>query len=137
MMITNPELYQELESQFQDLLRQCISTVLENYDFGQRLKQDVVEQCLSDVIALGFNDDKESAVLELTAEMENNPLVEEVYPDEIKARLDFSDEVFMQEIGIFKEFIESVNSGDREEALRLVNARIYRLNVYNPKYSNR
>jgi hypothetical protein len=118
MTITNPEPYAQLSPQLLDLLRQSVLLRLVDDEPQSGLgSYEVANQCLTDIMALGFNDTREEAHFDLGEEMEQNPLVEEVDYDALWERIVFSADAFPDEIRIFKNFILAVNRSEAESAL--------------------
>ena len=110
MDITNPELYAKLSPQLLDLLRQSVMLRLVDDEPGSgRGSFAVANQCLTDIMALGFNETKEQAHADLGEEMEANPLVEEIDYDALWERIVFSADAFPDEIQLFKNFILAIN----------------------------
>lgn len=118
MTITNPELYAQLSPQLLDLLRQSVLLrLVDDEPQSRRGAYETANQCLTDIMALGFNDTPEEAHIDLGEEMEQNPMAEEVDYDALWERIVFSADSFPDEIKIFKNFILAINRNEIDAAL--------------------
>ncbi|QJX47817.1 hypothetical protein HMJ29_13035 [Hymenobacter taeanensis] len=123
MEITNPQLYEEMQGEFLAHLRDCVALRLVD-DASDRSTYEVATQCVTDIMALGFNKTKQAAAADLLEELENNPFIEEAYEEDVWQRIEFSAANFSDEIQLFRQFIQSVNQGNKQEALVPVQARL-------------
>ncbi|GAB3838638.1 hypothetical protein [Hymenobacter jeollabukensis] len=128
MEITNPQLYEELQHDFFHQLRECVALRLVS-DADGRSTHDVANQCVTDIMALGFNETREAAAADLLEELANNPFVEEVYEEDVLQRIEFSAANFSDEIQLFRQFIQAVNHGRKDAALQPVQARLMTLRL--------
>ena len=125
MDITNPELYATLSPQLLDLLRQSVMLrLVDDEAQSSRSSYDLASQCLTDIMALGFNNTREEAHFDLGEEMEQNPLAEEIDYDALWERIVFSADAFPDEIQLFKNFIQAINRNEADTALAPAQARV-------------